>query len=74
MGFGFRLEYIREKIALLVSVSALFFVAVGYCAPDRSFHLTEASIADIHKAMQAGVIFPGEIRRLLHYFAQSALD
>jgi hypothetical protein len=50
MGFGFRLEYIRE-IALLVS--ALFFVPVGYCAPDRSFHLTEASIADIHKAMQA---------------------
>lgn len=54
MGFGFRLEYIREKIALLVF--ALFFVPVGYCAPDRSFHLMETSIADIHKAMQAGVL------------------
>jgi amidase len=54
MVFGFRLEYIREKIALLVF--ALLFVPVADCAPDRSFHLMETSIADIHKAMQAGVL------------------
>jgi amidase len=54
MGFGFRLQYIREKIAVLVF--ALLFVPVADCAPDRSFHLMETSIADIHKAMQAGVL------------------
>jgi len=54
MGFGFRPEYIREKIVFLVL--ALLFVPVADCAPDRSFHLMETSIADIHKAMQAGAL------------------
>src|ERR1700726_981298 len=54
MAIGFRLEYAREKIILLVL--ALLFVPVAHCAPDRSFHLMETSIADIHKAMQAGVL------------------
>src|SRR3984893_11967176 len=54
MAFGFRLEYAREKIILLVL--ALLFVPVAHCSPDRSFHLMETSIADIHKAMQAGVL------------------
>jgi hypothetical protein len=49
MGFGFRLQYIREKIPLLVF--ALLLVPVADCAPDRSFHLMETSIADIHKVM-----------------------
>jgi hypothetical protein len=53
MGFGFRPEYIREKIVFLVL--ALLFVPVADCAPDRSFHLMETSIADIHKAMQAKI-------------------
>src|ERR1700730_4625355 len=37
-------------------VIALFLVPVADCAPDRSFHLMETSIADIHKAMQAGTL------------------
>jgi amidase len=35
-------------------VIALLLVPVAECALDRSFHLMETSIADIHKAMQAG--------------------
>src|SRR6202011_6132062 len=54
MAIGFRLEYAREKIILLVL--ALLFVPVANCSPDRSFHLLETSIADIHKAMQAGTL------------------
>jgi amidase len=54
MAFGFRLEYAREKIILLVL--ALLFVPIAQCAPDRSFHLLETSIANIHKAMQAGIL------------------
>jgi amidase len=37
-------------------VIALFLVPVADCSPDRSFHLMETSIADIHKAMQAGTL------------------
>ena len=44
----------RKKRALLIF--ALLLVPVAECAPDRSFHLIETSIADIHKAMQAGTL------------------
>src|SRR5258708_1235092 len=36
-------------------VVALLLIPRADCVPDRSFHLMETSIADIHKAMQAGV-------------------
>ena len=42
-----------KKTAL---VFALLFVPFADGAPDRSFHLMETSIADIHKAMQAGTL------------------
>jgi amidase len=35
---------------------ALLLSPLADCAPDRSFHLIEASIADIHQAMQAGTL------------------
>ena len=35
---------------------ALLLSALADWAPDRSFHLMEASIADIHNAMQAGTL------------------
>src|SRR6202158_297674 len=35
---------------------ALLLSPLADCAPDRSFHLMEASIADIHNAMQAGTL------------------
>jgi amidase len=44
----------RAKITTLVF--ALLFVPLADCAPDRSFHLMETSIADIHNAMQAGTL------------------
>src|ERR1700730_6222948 len=37
-------------------VLALLLVPFANGAPDRSFHLMETSIADIHKAMQAGTL------------------
>src|ERR1700736_1377757 len=37
-------------------VFALLLVPFADGAPDRSFHLMETSIADIHKAMQAGTL------------------
>src|ERR1700730_8287861 len=37
-------------------VLALLLIPRADCAPDRSFHLMETSIADIHKAMQAGAL------------------
>jgi len=43
-----------SKIAALLF--AFLLVPVGDCAPDRSFHLMETSIADIHRAMQAGTL------------------
>jgi Asp-tRNA(Asn)/Glu-tRNA(Gln) amidotransferase A subunit family amidase len=42
-----------KKAALLFT---LLLLPIADCAPDRSFHLMEASIADIHKAMQAGTL------------------
>src|SRR4030088_2619157 len=44
----------RAKIIALEFV--LLFVPLADCAPDRSFHLMETSIADIHKAMLAGTL------------------
>ena len=44
----------RAKI--IAFVFALLFVPLADCAPDRSFHLMETSIADIHKAMLAGTL------------------
>jgi amidase len=35
---------------------AFLLVPVANCAPDHAFHLLEASIADIHRAMQAGML------------------
>jgi len=37
-------------------VVALLLIPRADCVPDRSFHLMETSIADIHKAMQAGTL------------------
>src|SRR5712672_1846080 len=41
---------------IIALVFALLFVPLADCAPDRSFHLMETSIADIHKAMLAGTL------------------
>jgi amidase len=45
---------------MLSKITALLFafllVPVADCASDRSFHLLEASIADIHRAMLAGTL------------------
>lgn len=40
----------------LAVIFALLVVPFADGAPDRSFHLMETSIADIHKAMQAGTL------------------
>src|SRR5258708_12564130 len=37
-------------------VVALLLIPRADCVPDRSFQLMETSIADIHKAMQAGTL------------------
>src|SRR5258707_13296121 len=42
-----------KQIALLF---ALLLIPRADGVPDRSFHLLETSIADIHKAMQAGAL------------------
>src|ERR1700692_4886089 len=42
-----------KKIA---AIFVLLFAPFADCATDRSFHLMEASIADIHKALQAGTL------------------
>src|ERR1700704_561858 len=39
-----------------VLVFALLLIPRADCVTDRSFHLMETSIADIHKAMQAGIV------------------
>jgi amidase len=48
------LNFMRSKITALLF--AFLLVPVADCAPDRSFYLMETSIADIHKAMQAGTL------------------
>jgi amidase len=42
-----------KQIALIF---ALLLISRADCAPDRSFHLMETSIASIHQAMQAGTL------------------
>ncbi len=37
-------------------VFALLLISRADCVPDRSFHLMETSMADIHEAMQAGTL------------------
>src|ERR1700704_1676126 len=44
------------RAKMIALVFALLFVPLADCAPDRSFHLMETSIADIHQAMQAGTL------------------
>jgi amidase len=51
---GTGLKSMRTKKTALVL--ALLLVPLADCAPDRSFHLMETSIAEIHKAMQAGTL------------------
>src|SRR5260370_6009910 len=45
----------RVKQTALV-FALLLLIPGADCVPDRSFHLMETSIADIHKAMQAGTL------------------
>src|ERR1700747_2384919 len=49
-----QVPHMRRKRAVLVF--ALLLVPVADCAPDLSFPLIETSIAEIHKAMQAGTL------------------
>ena len=51
---GSGLKFMRAKNIALAF--ALLLVPIADCAPDRSFDLMETSIADIHKAMQAGTL------------------
>lgn len=44
------------RARIVVLVFSLLLVQSPNCARDRSFHLMEASIADIHKAMRAGTL------------------
>jgi amidase len=44
------------RIKETVVVFALLLIPHADCLPDRSFHLMETSIADIHQAMQAGAL------------------
>src|SRR6266850_4834102 len=48
------LKFLRAGRSAMVFV--LLLVPLADCAPDRSFHLMEASFADIHKAMLAGTL------------------
>src|ERR1700686_1889865 len=52
--WGIGLKFMREKKTALVF--SLLLVPFADGAPERSFHLMETSIADIHKAMQAGAL------------------
>jgi Asp-tRNA(Asn)/Glu-tRNA(Gln) amidotransferase A subunit family amidase len=54
LGIYKRIELIRVKHIALVFALLLMPRADG--APDRSFHLIETSIANIHQAMQAGTL------------------
>jgi amidase len=44
------------RVKQIALVFALLLIPHAYCASDRSFHLMETSIADIHKVMQAGTL------------------
>src|ERR1700674_1542957 len=52
--WGIGLKFMRAKKTALVF--AFLLVPLADCAPDHSFHLMETSIADIHKALQAGTL------------------
>jgi amidase len=52
--FGGGIKFMRSRISALLF--AFLLVPVANCSPDHSFHLLETSIADIHKAMQAGTL------------------
>ena len=52
--FGDGLKFARTKTSALLF--AVLLVPPADCAPDRSFHLMETSITDIHQAMQAGTL------------------
>jgi amidase len=49
---GIRIRHARQ-IALMI---LLLLVPLANCAPDRSFHLLETTIVDVHKAMMAGTL------------------
>src|SRR5712671_733802 len=44
------------RLKYLALVFALLFIPRADCAPDRSFHLMETSIANIHQAIRAGTL------------------
>src|SRR6202163_447202 len=44
------------RVKQTVLVVALLLIPRADCVPDRSFHLMETSVADIHQAMQAGTL------------------
>lgn len=52
VGRRMRIKRVRQ-ITLAIT---LLLVPLADCAPDRSFHLMEASIADVHKALLAGTL------------------
>src|ERR1700694_3748702 len=52
--WGIGLKFMRAKKTALVFAFAL--VPLADCAPDRSFHLMETSIANIHEALLAGTL------------------
>jgi hypothetical protein len=47
-------KLMRSRITVLLL--AFLLVPVARSSPDRSFHLIETSIADIHRAMQEGTL------------------
>jgi amidase len=55
------------RVKETVLVFALLLIPHADCVPDRSFYLMETSIADIHKAMQAGTL-------TCHILVQQYLD
>lgn len=44
------------RVRHLVSPLTLFVLPFAHCAPERGFHLMEASIADVHTALRAGKV------------------
>ena len=44
------------RVKYIALVFALLLIPRADCAPDRSFHLMETSIANIHEAMRAGTL------------------
>jgi amidase len=44
------------RVRHLVTVFSLFVLPFAHCAPERGFHLMEASIADVQTALRAGKV------------------